>query len=56
MIVFIGVFGFFHRKYSSKYLENKQKMEKSAFFLKKKCLSACFSYKKQIFFVILRPN
>ena len=40
MIVFIGVFGFFHRKYSSKYLENKQKMEKSAFFLKSEMLKS----------------
>jgi hypothetical protein len=42
------------RKYKRKYLKNKQKSRKNAFFVEKKGVNACFSAEKQIFFVILR--
>ena len=32
--------GKIHRKYSVKYLENKQKMKKNDFFVEKKCVKA----------------
>ena len=46
----------FTRKYKGKYLENKQKSEKNAFFHEKKCVLPCFVPKNRYFLVILRAN
>jgi len=46
----------FHRKYKVKYLENKQKIRKNAFFHKKKLRKALFCTLKEIFLVILQPK